>query len=295
MSAGHHHRSFNKLSHARELRRLLTTGGAPALMRRWDKLDLEHDIAYLCGYNVQGTTRFADRDFVHCLYDPAHAEQILGAAIDTGLSPDDTLECCLWHEGVEKVLLDADNPINDYEDAHEFASAGEDEKVRQKGGTPLRYNRGLERIIKFCQVKPIKTPPHDLDCAPYLDDQDHEDLSIIKVLKGLHVPDAFKASKASVDYGLSRSAAHHCSICRSWQGAQSLQLSPCAKVEGLVRNDRGCKLFEPMRAAAPHLDMNAHARWRSEGLQRPVQHPTRAAAGGAVPAMGAAAIPAARP
>jgi hypothetical protein len=288
MSAGHPHRRFNKLAHTRELRHLLTSGGAPELMRRWNKFDFDHDIPYLCGYNVQGTTRFADRDFMHCLDDPRHAEQLIGQAIDTGLSINDTIECCLWHEAIEKVLLDADNPIDDYEEAHEFASAGEDEKVKQKGGNPLRYNRGLERIIKWCQEKPIKTVPHDLDCAPYLDDQDNEDHTLIKVLKGLHIPDAFKCSKNAVDYGLARGQTH-CSVCRNWQGPQVAQLTLCAKVEGLARNDRGCKLFEPMRATAPHLDMNAHARWRSERLQRPVQHPARPAAGGAVPAMGAAA------
>src|SRR5437762_2527478 len=102
MSVGHRHRRPNPLSHDRELKKVLLAGGAPALMNRWQQFDMEHyDMPYLCGYNVAGTTRFADRDFARALFDPAYAEHLIGAAIDTGLSPVDTLECCLLHEAIE--------------------------------------------------------------------------------------------------------------------------------------------------------------------------------------------------
>src|SRR6185437_5563111 len=105
-----------------------------------------------------------------------------------------TLECTLWHEAVEKVLLDAANPINEYEAAHEFASAAEHEKVRAFGSTPLKYERGLERIIKFAQSKQPKLVPKDLDCAPYLDDPDTTDHRLLAQFRKLGVVDASKVS-----------------------------------------------------------------------------------------------------
>jgi len=223
VSAGHPHHTHNKLAHARELDKLLREGGAPELMRRWSRFDFDHDIVYLAGYNVFGTTRYADRDFVRALFDPAYAEHLLGAAIDTGLSPDHTLECVLWHESIEKVLIDADNPINDYADAHEFASAGEDRLVIAKGGNPLRYNRGLERIIRYCQAKPLKVVPADYDCAPVLDDQTPESRRILKELQWLGVADSFKLSKEAAAYRKSTTV-NHCAGCKHWQAARTVDL-----------------------------------------------------------------------
>jgi hypothetical protein len=251
MSAGHPHRAFNKLAHIRELKNLLAAPSAVALMRRWNKLDAQHDIVYLCGYNVWGTTRFVDRDALHALYDRAYAEQIVGESIDTGLSPDDTLECLLRHEAIEKTLLDADNTIDTYDDAHEFATAGEHELVRAKGGRPVKYERGLARIIAFCQKKPLKLVPQDYACAPLLDDPDNQARRTLKILQGLKIPDALKKSKASLDYGLSTSA-DHCSSCKHWQPSHheaQFGLAACQIADGLVRDSRWCKQFEPAEEA----------------------------------------------
>lgn len=285
MSTGHHHARPNMLAHTRELNRMLKTGDAPVLMRRWSKLDLDHDMAYLAGYNVEGTTRYADRDFVRALYDPAYAEQIIGKPIITGLTPDDTLECVLWHEAIEKVLLDADNPIDDYAAAHEFATAGEHDKVRQKGGTPARYERGLKAIIAWCEAKPLKSVPRDLACAPMLDDGDASTARILKALRKLDVDDAFKAAKESVDYGKS-SGDDQCQRCARWLSADRTALSPCQKVEGLVRPDRWCDEFK----GAHTLDHMAHANWRQRArharLHGKIQHSARAPGRGGLPAMG---------
>lgn len=243
MSVGHDHKAPNLLVHTRELKRLLSTGDAPRLMKRWQRLDLDHDMPYTCGYDVQGTTRYADRDYVRALYHPQYAEQIIGQPIDTGLTPDQTLHCTLWHEAIEKVLLDADNPINEYEAAHEFATAGEHDRVRQYGGTPVRYERGLERIIKFCLSKPPKLVPKGLCCAPFLDDPDSHDRRIIEELRKLGVVDAGKLSKRSVDYsrGMAKS---HCLICGHWQNHGADNLSTCEVTEGLVRTSQWCNKFE---------------------------------------------------
>jgi hypothetical protein len=40
----------------------------------------------LAGYDVAGTTRYLDRDFVHALLDPEYSKKVIGEPIDTGLS-----------------------------------------------------------------------------------------------------------------------------------------------------------------------------------------------------------------
>jgi hypothetical protein len=145
MSAGHGHSRDNLHSH-RELEKLLGSGGAPELMARWQHVDVDHDMPDLAGYDVAGTTRYLDRDFLHALLDPEYAKQIIGEPIDTGLSPEDTLDAIVGlkpepgpgHECIEKVILDADNPIDGYLEAHELATCGEHEIVRKKLGS----NRG---------------------------------------------------------------------------------------------------------------------------------------------------------
>jgi hypothetical protein len=128
MSTGHYHRYPNPLapkSGLAQLNRKLTTGDAPKLMKRWNALNFDYDIVYGTGYNVQGTTRYVDRDLMRSLYDTAYAEKLLGAPINTGLSPDDTLECLLRHEMVEKVILDSQWPPGEYHPQYNSRSSFE--------------------------------------------------------------------------------------------------------------------------------------------------------------------------
>lgn len=244
MSAGHGHSRAN-LKHPNELKTLLAEGGAPELMRRFQHLDVDHDIPDLAGYSVDGTTRYLDKDFFHALIDPEVAKQNGVGEIDTGLSPDDTVECILEHEAVEKVLLDSDNPIDTYLEAHEYATCAEHEMVRKKGGKPIQYERGLKDAIAFCQGKDPANPPPELACAPLLDDPDKDDLRDLKALRKLGVEDAFKVSKASVDYSKS-TGEDQCAGCRNWQEDRGAELSRCAVVAGRVRHDRWCRRYQQM-------------------------------------------------
>ena len=63
-------------------------------MKRWRKLDPDHDLPDLAGYNVAGTVRYIDRDAFRALTDPEYAKHILGEEIDTGLTPEQTIQ--LW-------------------------------------------------------------------------------------------------------------------------------------------------------------------------------------------------------
>lgn len=244
MSAGHGHGRPN-IKHHTELAKLLATGGAPELMKRWQKLDPSWDINDLAGYNVPGTIRYIDRDAFHAITDPAYAEHIGVGPIDTGLSPEDTIACLIEHESDEKVLLDADNDVNSYPSAHEYATSGENAKVIEKGSTPLRYNRGLAKLIRFCERKTPTKVPHDYACAPLLDDPDANDKRVLALLQKLGCIDAFKKSKASQDYSKAVGA-DQCVRCKNWQGDRGHQLSPCAVVDGLVLQGRWCRAFTAM-------------------------------------------------
>jgi hypothetical protein len=243
VSAGHGHSRPN-LKHHTELRKLLSIGGAPALMQRWHSLDPHSDIPDLAGYNVPGTVRYIDRDAFHAILDEEYAVHILGEKIDTGLTPDETIQCIAEHEGDEKVILDGDNPIDTYLGAHEFATAGEHDKVRRFGGSPIKYERGLKKIIAFCLKKNPQKVPHDLACAPYLDEPDDNDKRVLKVFQAQGVQDSFKTSKRTLDYSHAVGA-DQCERCANWQGAPGHDLSLCCSTAG------GCSRFSKARPTLP--------------------------------------------
>lgn len=244
MSAGNGHSRPN-MRHPGELQHILSTGGAPALMNRWQALDVDHDIADLAGYNVAGFVRYLDRDFLRALLDPAYATEILGEPIDTGMSPEDTVDCLLTHEGDEKVILDADNDVDTYQAAHELATTAEHEAVRKKGGSPIKYERGLKKAIEFCAKKPLKAVDPDFSCAPLLDDPDKNDHRALRDLRKLGIADAFKLPKHRFKYSRS-TGADRCDGCAHWLASRDTgpELSRCALIDGLVRVDRWCAKFE---------------------------------------------------
>ncbi len=252
MSIGHEHEQESRLAHGRGVDTLLKSGGAPSLLRRFTSFLDDYDIPYAVGVSVDGATRYGDRDFVHALYDPAYAEHLIGEAIDTGLSPHDTLECCLRNVTVEKVLVDSDSPINDYTSAHDFGAAAEFDLVRQKGITPVRFRRGLATILHFCSRKPLKSVPQDYDCAAALADHTSNGTRILAELKRLGIEDAGRLEKAEVNYGRAHGE-DRCEACSMWQGQGNAPLGQCSLVQGLVRGDRTCDRFQPQGAKSDEV------------------------------------------
>ena len=242
MSAGHPHTGKDHRSPA-ELAWLRKYTDLPVLMKRFHDLDVDHDVPDGAGYNVQGTVRFIDRDFFEALLNHEHANKIGLDPIHTGLSPEQTVECILEHEAVEKALLDGDNPIDTYKAAHDLATLAEHEKVKSFGGTPLQYERALKPIFDYCERKVVNAAKADFACASMLEDRDQHDTKALAAMRKLGVTDASKESRASVGYGKSTSESK-CRGCKHWQGHRSLKLSPCAVVNGLVRWDRWCRVFE---------------------------------------------------
>jgi probable phosphoglycerate mutase len=244
MSIGHQHAQPSRLAHGRAIETLMRQGGAPALLKKLQHFDIDHDIPYGVGVSVDGTTRYADSDLVRALYDPAYAEHIVGEHIDTGLSPDDALQAALQNVTVEKTLVDSDNPVMDYNTAHDYGAAAEQDFVKSKGSTPLRFRRGLAKLLQYCARKPLKRVPHDLDCAAVLADHTSNGRRIHAELNRLGVEDADRTPKDEVAYGYAHQG-ESCGKCSMWLGEANAALAHCSLVQGLVRDTRTCDRYEP--------------------------------------------------
>jgi len=210
---------------------------AAAMLAKPPQAILTFQISDTGGYPVMGDWRYIDVDFVNAVKS--------GQVVVHGMTPAQILHAVFLHEWLERVLLDADNDIDSYISAHEFATLFEHSFVRSLGVSPKAYEDGIEKFIKFNESKHITHPPLDLDCAPMIDDPDANDKRVLKILQGLGVPDASKKSKETLQYGKS-TGPDRCNGCSNWQGTRSAELSPCKIVSGSVRLDRWCSAFQSM-------------------------------------------------
>jgi hypothetical protein len=232
MSVGHSHSRRPNSKHPAELKALVATPSFQEMWRRPFKVVKTLQIADTAGYSVLGDDYFLDEELVRRV--------MSGEIRIPGMTPDQVLTTILLHERIEKCLLDADNEIDTYLDAHEFATCGEHQHVIVLRAKPYLYERGLRPVILFNETKPLIRVPPTLACAPLIDHPDGNDRRAIKELKRLGVADAFKVSKESVQYGRS-TGADRCDGCDHMLG---VDLAPCALVDGLVRADRWCKRYE---------------------------------------------------
>jgi hypothetical protein len=187
------------------------------------------------GYSVMGENFYRDRVLVEAVHG--------GHITVPNMTKEQILDAILLHERVEKSILDADNPIDDYLGAHEFATMAEHEYVRSLNAKPYQYEAALKSVIKFNETKHLTDVPLDLCCAPYLDEPDAEDKRALKEMLALGVEDAGKQSKEKVDYGKAKKGGDQCLRCASWMSGEQVELSPCRRVDGAVRWDRWCKLW----------------------------------------------------
>lgn len=234
MSAGHPHRRPNE-AHPLELKKLLAEPTAAAMMAKPPRLVVDFDVPDVGGYPVIGDWRYIDSDFVRAARS--------GQMRVPGMTGQQIVQAILHHEWVEKVLLDADNGIDSYQAAHEFATLFEHEFVRSLGVTPKDYERGIGPMLAVVEKKKIVRPPLDLDCEPYLDHPDAQDKLILADFVRLGVHDANKATKESVQYGKS-AGQDRCGGCKHWKSPRDSQLSACEVVAGAVRSDRWCSRYQ---------------------------------------------------
>lgn len=264
MSVGHAHARAND-KHPAELRKLLAEPTAAAMLKTPPALRTDKDIPDTGGYPVIGNWRYLDSFFVTSVK--------AGGFLDAGkwvpiavpkMTADQIIHATWMHEFIEKVILDADNDVETYQDAHEFATCAEHDYIRSIGASPYLYERALEPLIKFIEARPLANPPLDLDCEPYLDRPDAQDKVTLRQFRRLGVADASKAPKESVGYSRS-TGADRCGGCEHWQAGrpagQPVDLAPCDLVAGAVRRTWWCTKFQAMEGT------NDQAQQISPGIQ----------------------------
>lgn len=128
-------------------------GAAADLRKRFKDLDVEHDIPDGVGCNTQGTIRYIDKDLFNAVVD--------GQA-DTGLTPEQVIDCLVEHIEAEKTLKDHDNGVDHWADLSLLAHQAEAEKVKSFGGDVDRYDRALAPLFIACKQKEAKNVPDDL-------------------------------------------------------------------------------------------------------------------------------------
>lgn len=188
------------------------------------------------GYSVDGSHYYLDRVLV---------QAVRGGHITVpNMKPDDILDAVLIHERVEKCTMDADNPVDFYLDAHEYATLAEHEFVRSLGASPRLYEEALAPVIAFNEKKSLTDVPLDLACSPYLDQPDEHDKAALKQMVKLGVEDAHKRSKEDVDYGKAKPGGDECYRCAHWLGDAQSELAACEKICGGIRRNWWCKLWK---------------------------------------------------
>jgi hypothetical protein len=237
VSVGSHHHRPNR-AHEKQLEKLLADPDAKRMWARPFKVLFDFDCPDGGGYSVLGDLYFVD---------PILADAIkTGKLSADGMSADETLETLIRHERIEKTLLDSDNEIVFYPASHEYATAGELDDVRSKGGKVYQYKRVFKPFLALTERKRITRPHPQLDAAPYIDDPDRTDKTIIAELRRLGVVDAFKKSRHEVNYRDGKPGGG-CSDCRHYTGVDDKR-GICAITEGLILGRMWCD-YGLLRAA----------------------------------------------
>jgi len=128
-----------------------------AILRRIS-LDRSHDIPYLAGYSVSGTTIYIDRHLPR--FFTFRGRRV---AVDRYL---------VLHEAVEKTL--EDELHLHYQHAHQIATRAEEAAVRADGIGWREYDRFMQRYVKAIGDERLTRVPSDLDEKPYRDEHDDD-------------------------------------------------------------------------------------------------------------------------
>ena len=228
-----HHRPNHR--HQAELHQLMATPSFKQMWARPFRVDTSKEVPDTAGYNVLGDVYFVDSFFA--------AAVRAGKIVVPGMSPQQILHAILLHERIEKCVLDADNDVNSYEGAHEFATLAEHLFVISCGAKPRLYEAALKPYIRHNETKPLTNVDRNLDCEPYNDEPDAEDKTAIAAMLKLGVTDAGKAPKEPFKYGRS-TGTDQCQGCKNWMAGKPVDLSPCAVISGVVRNTYWCTQFK---------------------------------------------------
>ena len=128
-----------------------------AILRRIT-LNRSHDIPYLAGYSISGTTIYIDRHLPRFFTYKGRR-----VAVDRYL---------VLHEAVEKTL--EDELHLHYQHAHQIATRAEEAAVRADGIGWRDYDRFMQRYVKAIGDERLTRVPTDLDQKPYRDEHDDD-------------------------------------------------------------------------------------------------------------------------
>ena len=210
-AAPHH---FPAEHHVAELDRLMAIPAVAERMARRPEINTEFDVPDLGGYSIDGQRVYIDRH--------AKLDRVEMAGI-------------VEHEHTEKILIDVLS--YPYAQAHEMATVAEHRLVSD----PKAYEKRLKPFIKRSEHEKITKPPLDLDCRPYYESPNKQDLIILAHLARLGVKDAQhehqKLSHASVHYGPGH-APEFCNKCEHFQAK-----SHCELVQDPISKSGWCKLW----------------------------------------------------
>lgn len=122
------------------------------------KLDRNHDIPYVAGYSVDGSTIFIDRHMPNSFI--YKHKRVL------------TDRFLVMHEAVEKALIQMLGMH--YLHAHQIALRAEQAAVRAEGIDWLSYDAFMQEYIKEIGHEKLSRVPDTLDLTPYKDFHDNK-------------------------------------------------------------------------------------------------------------------------
>jgi hypothetical protein len=132
------------------------------------KIDYEHDIPYVAGYNNNGNIIYIDKD----VYAAIKKEK-----------KEKWLKPLSFHEAIEKSLMMA-HPNLEYQFCHQNALRLELELVTAMKIDKKAYDAFMDKYIKkIGDLKEYSKVPRDLDLVPYEDEKDNSVLKKISASK----------------------------------------------------------------------------------------------------------------
>jgi len=236
MSTGN--RITTELKSDADLYKVLGEGNTPQLYAKPVRVVTSYDVPYGGGSSVDGSEVYIDREL--------YREVKSGEVAVKGMTADQIIQAWVEHEHTEWAVDVGDNPVDRYQAAHEFAEAKEDRFVRQLGVDPEFYEKCISEALKRAQARPVRHPPPELWCGPYLDEPTARDKQIISDFRRHGVEDAFKKSKIDVAYGIGSKECRTCAMFGNYAGDKG-DLRRCDLVSGLVRIDRVCDCHQPRK------------------------------------------------
>lgn len=166
MCTGHFHSSPIDLKVETEYQRCLSDNRVyERIYNERYAIDTSYDIPYIGGYSRDGKTIYVDR----------HLPLVLNIdGTRRAVVPFITV-----HERTEKALIDILD--KDYDDAHRLASFAVRLELRDRGISPIAYERVMDAWIKADKLDRIKKVPKDLDFKAY---SDSRDIALINTMRG---------------------------------------------------------------------------------------------------------------